>query len=212
MTKAILAAALLLSALPALAQTKPLTPPDVLGAAKTIQFTATFYKDNKPVEVLYAILAQPNKAYVVDMNFKTRATDTVYASDGRTQTEYSQSRNRYTKTKVAADFKDIASRTLAFAVLDDFYDPKSFAEFQHYAGDALDIYRMPFTGRDGKRSFEVLSVDTVTSLPKSTWVVVAPNVPSSPPATRISFSDWKLNAPVDDGKFAYTPPVGGARN
>ena len=45
MTKSTLAVAalVLLSVLPAFAQTKPLTPPDVLGKAKTIQFTASFY-------------------------------------------------------------------------------------------------------------------------------------------------------------------------
>ena len=198
------AAALLLAALPTFAQTKSLTPPDVLGAAKTIQFTTTFYRNDKPVEVSYATLAQPNKAYVMDENFNTKAVDTVYVSDGKLQTEYSQSRNRYTKTEVAADFQDIESRTLAFATLGDFYDPKSFARFQHSPSDAPDTFRMSVSG--GK-AFEVLSVDTQTGLPKSLLVVAALSASSTRPLMKIVFSDWKLNAPVDDSKFAYTPPA-----
>ncbi len=211
MTKHFLAAAaFLLTALPAHAQipAKPLTPPQVLGAAKTIQFTTTFYRNDKPVEVSYATLAQPNKAYVMDVNFNTKAVDTIYVSDGKTQTEYSQPQNRYTKTEVAADFQDIASRTLTFATLADFYDPKSFAKFQHYPGDAPDVFRMPFNKRGGEKASEVLSIDTETRLSKSISVSATPSASANRPSTKITFSDWKLNAPIDNSRFVYAPPVG----
>ena len=201
------AAALLLSALPALAQTKPLTPPDVLGKAKTIQFTATLYKNNKPVEASYVVLAQPNKAYVVDINLNTKAADVVYVSDGKTQTEYNRSQDRYTRTEAAANLQDIESRTLAFAVFGDFYDMKSFAKFKHYASAAPKIYYIPYGIKDGKKRFEVFIIDAVTGLPKFSSVVVGPIVPFNPSTMRISFTNWKLNAPVSDAKFAYTPPA-----
>ncbi len=208
MTKAILTAtALLLSALPASAQTKPLTPPEVLGAAKTIQFTATETLGGVPMTISTATLVQPNKAYVQDTDVKKKTVSTIYVSDGKTQTEYRPSRSVYTKTSAASDFQDAESRTLAFSALGDFNDPKSFAKFQHTAADAPGIYRQPVGVQQGKTITEILAVDMATGLPKSLSIAITPDPTPARPAMQIVFSDWKLNAPIDDTKFAYTPPA-----
>ncbi len=201
------AAALLLSALPALAQTKPLTPPDVLGSAKTIQFTATALQGGVPQEISTAALASPNRASVTDTDAKTKAVDAVYASNGKTQTEYSSSRSRYTQSAAPAQFADIDSRTLAFSVFNDFADPKAFAKFQHTAADKSGVYHQLLGTRDGKTITEVLAVNPATGLPQSVSIVITPGKDTDSPAQQVVFSDWKLNAPVSDAKFAYTPPA-----
>lgn len=211
MTKTYLAAVfLLLAASPIYAQTppKPLTPVDVLSAAKTIQFTATETLGGVPVTVSTATLVQPNKAYVQDTDAKKKTVSTVYASDGKTQTEYRSSRSVYTKTEAAADLQSAESHTLAFSALSDFNDPKSFAKFQHTAADAPGVYRQPIGVQQGKTVTEVLAVDTATGLPKSLSIVITPNRNPARPAMQIVFSDWKLNALIDDTKFAYAPPAG----
>ena len=59
----------------------------MLGAAKTISFTATEFFGRTPVKISVASLSQPNKAFIQDTDAKTKAITTVYASDGKTQTE-----------------------------------------------------------------------------------------------------------------------------
>lgn len=197
-------AGLLLFALPVFAQTKPLTPPDVLGAAKTIQFTATLYRNDKPVEISYATLAQPNKAYVVDMDFNTRAVDRVYVSDGKIQTEYRPSRNSYTQSAAAASISDIDSHTVALSALTDFYDASAFTKFAPiFAGQP--IYQKPLGQQGGRSSSELLMLTPTTGLPQRVDIQasVSPRQVES-----IEFSHWKLNTPIGDGKFAYTPPAG----
>lgn len=203
--------ALLALAAPAIAQTDatPLTPPAVLGAARTIQFTATevLGRESTPVKVSVAALAQPNKAFIQDTDAKTKALSTVYASDGKTQTEYSQARARYTKSDAAARFGDLASRTLALSVLTDFLTPQAFAKFHHMAADAAGVYRMPL-GKQGERTIEeVLALDPATGLPASISIFIKPSKTPDVPAERILFTGWKLNAPVDEAEFAYAPPA-----
>ena len=202
------AALLATLAAPAIAQTAaPLTPPAVLGAAKTIQFTTTVVIGGVPREVSNASLAQPNKAFIQDMDAKTKAVATVYASDGKNQTEYSQARARYTKSDAAARITDLESRTLSLSVLPDFFTPEAFAKFHHAAGDAAGVYRMPL-GKQGERTIEeVLSLDQATGLPSSLSIFVKPSKTPDVPAEQFLFTDWKLNAPIDEAKFAYAPPA-----
>ena len=197
--------ALLALTAPASAQT--LTPPAVLGAAKTIQFTATEFQGTAPKLVSTAALAQPNKAFVQDMDPKTKAVGTVYASDGKTQTEYRQSRGRYTKSDSAAHLNDLDSATLTFSVLTDFLTPAAFARFHHAAIDPAGIYRMPLGTRGTETIEEVLAVAPATGLPESISIFIKPSKTPGVPAERIAFTDWKLDAPIDDAKFAYTPPA-----
>lgn len=207
MTKTFLpTAGLLLLALPAFAQApaKSLTPPEILGAAKTIQFTATLYRNDKPVEISYATLAQPNRAYVVDEDFNTRAVDRVYVSDGKTQTEYRASRNSYTQSAAAASIGDIDSRTVALSALAEFYDMDAFRKFQAILPEQT-LYEKPLGQQDGHSSSELLMLALKTGLPQRVDIQasVSPRQVES-----IEFSHWKLNAPVDDSNFAYTPPAG----
>lgn len=189
------------------AQAQPLTPPQVLGAAGTIQFTATESLGGVPMTVSTATLVQPNKAFVQDTDAKKKTVSTTYVSDGKLQTEYNQSKNRYTKTKVPADFQDVTSRTLAFAAFSDFYDPKLFAKFRHTAADNPGVYQMLLGTQDGKTMTEVMVVNPATGLPRQVSIVITPSRRTDRPAEQIFFTNWKLNAPVDDGKFAYTPPA-----
>lgn len=200
--------ALLALAAPVLAQPAALlTPPAALGTAKTIQFTTTVVVGGVPKEVSAASLAQPNKAFVQDTNAKTKVVDTIYASDGKTQIEYRKSRDSYTKSDAAAHLGDLESRTLAFSVLGDFLTPEAFAKFHHAAGDAVGIYRMPLGKRGDKTIEEVLAVDQATGLPASISIVVTPSSTPDVPAEQFLFTDWKLNAPIDEAKFAYAPPA-----
>ena len=207
MTKAILIAALLLSALPAFAQTKPLTPPEVLGAAKTIQFTATLYRNDKPVEISYVTLAQPNKAYVEQVDFTTRAVDKVYASDGKTQTEYLASVNRCTRSAAPARISGMDSPTTALSTLTDFYEAAAFAKFEAVV-PGYSLYEKSLAQSGSRASSELLILTPQTGLPES----IITETQGSQKQGRVDFSHWKLNAPVDDSKFAYTPPIGGVRN
>ena len=211
MTKPIVLIALLALAAPAFAQTgaMTLTPPAVLGAAKTIQFTATemMGRGDTPGIVSTASLAQPNKAFIQDTNAKTKVVDTVYASDGKTQTEYRRSRNLYTKSDAAAHFADLESRTVALSSLTDFLTPEAFSKFHHAAADPAGLYRMPLGKQEERTIEEVLVLDQATGLPLSASVFITPSKTPDMPAQRVLFTDWKLNAPVDEGQFAYTPPV-----
>ncbi len=203
--------ALLALAVPAIAQTPaaPLTPPAVLGAAKTIQFTATqvMGPGDTPVRVSVASLAQPNKAFIQDTVAKSNTLSTVYASDGKTQTEYNRPRSRYTTSGAAARLADLNSGTLALSVLTDFLTPESFAKFHHATSDAAGVYRMPL-GKQGARTIEeVLALDQATGLPASISIFIKPSKTPEVPAERILFTDWKLDAPIDDAKFAYAPPA-----
>ena len=186
----------------------PLTPPAVLGAAKTILFTATDVLGHAgtPVRTSVAFLAQPNKAFVQDTDAKTKAVETVYASDGKTLTVYDQSLNRYTRSP-AADLSDPQSRALALVVLTDFLTPEAFAKFHHAAGDAAGVYRMPLESHGVKTVEEVMTLDQTTGLPTSIAIFLKPSKTPDVPAERIQFTDWKLNAPIDEGKFAYAPPA-----
>lgn len=211
MTKSILpATGLLLLTLPLFAQApaKPLTPPDVLGAAKTIQFTATLYKNNKPVGIVYATLAQPNKAYVEEVDFNTRAVEMVYASDGKTQTEYQASRNHYTRSAAPTHIGDIASRTVALSALTDFNNMDAFRKFRAVLPEQP-LYEKPLGQQAGRDLSELLMLAPKTGLPTT---IVMQEAPDGRKSESIEFSHWKLNALIDDGKFAYTPPVGGIRN
>ena len=204
-------AALLALAAPAFAQpaAKPLTPPAVLGAARTIQFTATelLGRENAPMKVSTAYLAMPNKAFIQDTDARTKAIDTVYASDGKTQTEYLSSRARYTKSDAAARWNDLESRTMALSVLTDFLTPEAFAKFHHAAADPAGVYRMPLGKQEDKTIEEVLALNPATGLPSSVSIFITPSKHPNVPAERILFTGWTLNAPIDDAKFAYTPPA-----
>ena len=205
----VLAAFLSLAAPATLAQTPAttLTPPAVLGAARTIQFTATEVLGGVPQKVSVASLVQPNKAFIQDMDAKTKAVGTVYACDGKTQTEYSLARNRYTTAGPVARFADLDSHTLALAVLPDFLTPAAFAKFHHATGDPDGVYRMPLGAQGGRTIEEALALDQATGLPTSISIFIKPSKTPDVPAERILFTGWKLNAPVDDAKFAYTPPA-----
>ena len=210
MTKRILtAAAFLLSALPACAQpaAKPLTPPDVLGPAKTIQFTATLIAHGKRQEISAAVLTLPNNAYDADTNPTTNMIDRVYASDGKTQTEYRHSNSSYTKVDAPKSFQDINATTLALSVYTDFCDPAAFAKFQHDPSDAPGVYQKTLGKEQDKTVVEVLAVNPATGLPKSVSIVIGPAGPANSPVEKILLTQWKLNAPVNKSLFAYTPPT-----
>jgi len=179
----------------------------VLGAAKTISFTATEFFGRTPVKISVASLSQPNKVFIQDTDAKTKAITTVYASDGKTQTEYSRVGNCYTKSDAAAHFGDLESQTVALSTLTDFLTPEAFAKFHHPAVDPAGLYRMPLGKQEERTIEEVLVLDQATGLPLSASVFITPSKTPDVPAQRVLFSDWKLNAPVDEGRFAYAPPA-----
>jgi len=215
-------AALLALTAPANAQTAApaLTPPAVLGAAKTIQFTATYVKGGHRQEFSVAYLELPNKAFVQDTDAKTKKTDIVYASDGRTQTEYRRSRGHYTQSGAPASLNDAGTHTLALSALADFIDPAAFAKFSYLSTFSLHRDEKPltlytkWTGQDDKgwAKMEQVVVDPVTGLPKELEYTVDVNGPHDSDAifedtARIEFSGWKLNQPLNDALFRYTPPA-----
>lgn len=207
MTKHILTAAALLLSAGAQAAAKPLTPPDVLGPAKTVQFTAMLIVHGKAQETSAATLAFPNKAYCVDTNPTTNAVDRVSVSDGKTQTEYRHSNSSYTKAAAPAAVRDISANTLALSVYTDFCDPAAFAKFQHDPSDAPGAYQKTLGKQQGKAVVEVLAVNPATGLPKSVSIFVGPSSSANPPVEKILLTQWKLNAPVSKTLFAYTPPA-----
>lgn len=66
---------------------------------------------------------------------------------------------------------------------------------------------MPLESQGRKTVEEVLAVDQATGLPASIAIFLKPSKTPDVPAERIQFTGWKLNAPIDEGKFAYTPPA-----
>ena len=201
--------ALLTLAAPAVAQSPaaPRTPPAVLGAARTIQFTATEILGGVPRKVSVASLVQPNKAFIQDTDPKTKVVSTVYACDGKTQTEYSRRRSRYTKSGPAARLADLESGTLALSALTDFLTPAAFAKFHRAAGDPDGVYRMPLGDESGKSVEEVMALDQATGLPTSLSIFLKPSEHPDVPVERILLTGWKLNAPISAAMFAYTPPA-----
>ncbi len=218
---AVLASPLALAAPAAPAQTaaKPLTPPDVLGAAKTIQFTVTLFRNDKPKEVSVAYLAQPNKALVQDRNAKTGRIDIVYASDGKTQTEYRRSRRHYTRSSAPASIRDAGTRALALSALADFINPAAFTKLIYGHTGRMRPHEKPLATYDkgfghdakGRQTIEDIFIDPATGLPEKVMFLVNP-YPLGGDAlydetARIEFTHWKLNALIDDAKFAYKPPA-----
>jgi thiol-disulfide isomerase/thioredoxin/outer membrane lipoprotein-sorting protein len=203
------AAALLLTALPVCAQTpkKPLTPPDVLGPAKTVQYTAVLVIHGKTQGISAVTLVLPNKAYAIETRPKTHVLESVYASDGKTQTEYMQARGTYTKSVAPAAVADINANVFALSVYGDFCSPAAFAKFQHDAGDAPGVYQRILGKQQDKPVTEVLVVNPATGLPKSVSIVIGTLGPANPPMQESQFTLWKLNAPVNEAQFAYTPPA-----
>ncbi len=215
-------AALLALTAPASAQAPAptLTPPAVLGAARTIQFTATYVKRGHRREFSVAYLELPNKAFVQDADAKTKKIDIVYACDGKTQTEYRRSRGHYTQSTAPASINDADTHTLALSALGDFMDPAAFAKliYKHTGRmrrheKLLAAYDKGF-GRDakGQRTREDIFIDPITGLPEKVIFVVLANEAHGvsdifQETARIEFTDWKLNAPIGNAKFAYTPPA-----
>jgi len=179
----------------------------VLGAAKTISFTATGFFGRTPVKISVASLSPPNKAFIQDTDAKTKAIATVYASDGKTQTEYSRAGNRCTKSDAAAHFGDLESQTAALSTPADFLTPDAFAKFHHAAVDPAGLYRMPLGKQQERTIEEVLVLDQAMGLPLSASVFITPSKTPAVPAQRVLFTDWKLNVPIDEGQFAYAPPA-----
>ena len=207
-TLAVLAALAALSA-PGLAEpvAKPLTPPAVLGVAKTIQFIATESRGGVSQEVSLALLAPPNKAFIQDTDAKTKAIDRIYVSDGKTQTDYRHDRNRYTKSDAPAHLSDADSGTLAVSALTVFLTPEAFAKYHHAASDPAGVYSTLLGKQEGKTIEGVLALNPATGLPVSLSVFITPSKQPGVPTEKIVFMGWKLNAPIDEGRFAYTPPA-----
>ena len=241
MTKTIPTAAafLLLSALPALAQTKPLTPPEVLGAAKTIQFTATLYRigdpagfymvgsDRTPIRAFSVTLAQPNRACIVDTDARTKVVEFLYASDGKILTEYFAPRKHSVQLEAPTGLDDVNFRTLGLVTFADCFIPGRFAKFKDIGAvgvkeNLLDhCYLLMLGIVNDTQTYEAIVVDHKTGLPMyASSSVDAKERNDWGPGThdgsreveRIVFTNWKLNVPVDDSKFVYTPPAGGIRN
>lgn len=206
MTKALLTTALLLSALPALAQTKPLTPPDVLGAAKTIQFAATDIVNDKVSVITMVTLVQPNKAYIQRVDRQAHPYNLSLISDGTT--EILTNGSKYTKVDPPAHLADITGDPFP---IDLFMNPASFSKYHHDPADPPGLYRRtnPYHAGVGLSQRSVLIVDPATGLPSSIQTFVKLNSAASEyPTSRTVFSGWKLNAPIANSKFAYTPPAG----
>ena len=207
MTKTILTAAgLLLLALPAFAQTKPLTPPDVLGAAKTIQFTATDIVNGKVSVITTVALVQPNKAYIQRVDRQAHPYNLSLISNGKT--EILTNGQKYTKVDPPAHLADITGDPFP---IDLFMNPVSFSKYHHEPANPLGLYRRtsPHNAAVGISQRSVLIVDPATGLPISIQTFVKLDSETTEnSASRTIFSGWKLNAPIADSKFAYTPPAG----
>ena len=207
MIKALLpTAALLLSALPVLAQTKPLTPPDVLGAAKTIQFTAIDTVNDKVSVITTVVLVQPNKAYIQRVDRQAHPYNLSLISDGTA--EILTNGLKYTKVDPPAHLADITGDPFP---VDLFMNPVSFSKYHHDPADPLGLYRRtsPHNAAVGVSQRSVLIVNPATGLPSSMQIFVKfDSETTEHPASRTIFSGWKLNLPVADSKFAYTPPAG----
>lgn len=206
MTKTILTtAALLLSALPAFAQTKPLTPPDVLGAAKTIQFTATDYINGKLSVVTTVALAQPNRVHIQRVDRQAHPFNLSLISDGRT--EIVTNGIRYQKGDPPTRLADITGDPFP---IDLFMNPVSFSKYHHNPADPPGLYRRTYTHNAavGMSQRSVLTVAPVSGLPSSIQIWVKLDTETTEHLTRRTiFSNWKLNAPIADSKFVYTPPA-----
>jgi len=194
-------AALLLSALPALAQAKPLTPPDVLGKAKTIQFTVIEYQNNKAVNTITVALSQPNKAFIQTVDAQSKKVSTTLVSDGKKQTVTFGS--KYTELDPPTTLGELNSDGFK---MDMFLDPAAFAAFHHEPADLPGVYHQTLPQHTGISQRLVLNVNPATGLPSSILVFVKLDSNSAEsPAGRATFDNWKLDAPVADSTFSYTP-------
>ena len=177
--------------------------------AKTIQFTATEVIGGVPEEISVAALAQPNKAFIQDTDPTTKTLDTVYASDGKMQTEYRPTRGHYTRSAAPALFGGVDTHAIALSWILGLLDSVQLTRFSHDASDPPGVYRTVFQEQNGKDSQEKLTLDVATGLPGELMFVERSHGSANAvlvPTEGVRFSDWKLNAPIDARLFAFTPP------
>ncbi len=177
--------------------------------AKTIQFTATEVIGGVPEEISVAALAQPNKAFIQDTDPTTKTLDTVYASDGKMQTEYRPTRGHYTRSAAPALFGGVDTHAIALSWILGLLDSVQLTRFSHDASDPPGVYRTVFQEQNGKDSQEKLTLDVATGLPRELMFVERSHGSANAvlvPTEGVRFSDWKLNAPIDARLFAFTPP------
>ena len=203
------------------APAKELTPPDVLGKAKTIHVLAVRYQNDVEKEVSEAWLAQPNKAYVEDTNRQIGGITTVYVSDGKIQVQHRPSAGPDTRSQAPARIAQIHTQALALKVMLEFFTPARFARFvPGPKNEEIAQYSRRSSPVGQPAEWTVLTIDRKTGLPRSYALVsrrpdeligddddTPPDRPKADPNNqRIDFHGWALNAPISPQTFLSPIP------
>jgi thiol-disulfide isomerase/thioredoxin len=142
----------------------------------------------------------------------------LLVADGKTQYEVLSARKQYTKTEVPAAEEGIRSGAfnhagIAFAMG---WKSGSADKFTPAPDEILDgkkarVYSRTNTvnGKDAQfvQTYKVY-VDTVTALPIRFSMISQQTGKEPMEISRVEFSDWKLDAPVNDALFVWNAPVG----
>ncbi len=198
------------------APAKELTPPDVLGKAKTIHVLAVRYQNDVEKEVSEAWLAQPNKAYAEDTNRQIGGITNVYVSDGKIQAQHRPSAGPDTRSLAPARIAQIQTQALVLKVLLEFYTPARFARFvPGPKNEEIAQYSRLSSTVGQPAEWTILTIDRKTGLPR-TYALMSqrpdgligddddtpPGRPKADPNDqRIDFHGWALNAPIRPQTF-----------
>jgi thiol-disulfide isomerase/thioredoxin len=201
--------------------------------AKTVQFTATYWgirpapvgQPFKSIEkirtVALTIDRMGNRARmeeILPVGAPDGAVAGLLVADGKTQYEVLSARKQYTKTEVPAAEEGIRSSTFSHAGIAFAMGWKSGSadKFTSAPDEILDgkkarVYSRTNTvnGKDAQfvQTYKMY-VDTVTALPMRFSMISQQTGKEPMEISRVEFSDWKLDATVNDALFVWNAPVG----
>lgn len=162
-------------------------------------------------------IARPGRLRV-----ETVPAASLFVSDGRTQHEYQRTQNRFVTAGAAPLGPDLDSQfglphTANLALL--LPGPATVAGFRpagrtRLGGRPTDLYTYPGVhgwvaggARPGDIVVQKLWADPTTRLPQRLAVFVT-RAGRTAEVQRVDFSDWKIDAPLAPGVFAWDPPAG----
>jgi len=200
--------------------------PAPLNTAKTIQVTEKFYllDDNGQRylhQILHVKVAGPDHIWIEGIKQPAYASSpnamkpVYYISDGHKQWQYRGATNQYSITDGVAPgaFRDQLVIANYQALLDvmsvpgyDNTDPKGLrtTSVDTFEGKTL---RVTTTQQPKSESLTRYWVDAKSGLPYRFCAYSTQNGKDTL-SFRLDFSDWKLNEPIPNKQFSWTPPAG----
>lgn len=194
-----------------------LTPPEVLGKAKTIQCAITFRMaipgvtgGNSPNSFAISVaMEQPNKMAEKDADPKTGEVDVAFVSDGRTLVGYNKEHNSFYRKNAAANWGQMALNSIGLPIMCNLLLPKQFIAFHKIGAVTIDGKpAVRYRKQRGKASipgYVDAWIDAKTGLPMRCAAFIIDSGKTYE-VEQLDFSDWKMNEPISPVVFTFTLP------